>query len=184
MSRIGRKLISVPPGVRVSLEPGQITIAGPLGELTKPVPPGITVKAEDSTIEVTRASDSGPVKALHGLCRSVIANMVHGVTTGFRETILLEGVGYRAQVQGNQVHLSVGYSHPVVVPVAQGIRVEAETQSRLVVHGIDKEAVGQFAADLKAVRPMFRYFYKDGRVKGIRLARDVLRYKHQRKMGA
>jgi large subunit ribosomal protein L6 len=110
--------------------------------------------------------------------------MVKGVTEGFKETVVLEGVGYRAQVQGNQVTLTVGYSHPVILQPLEGVRVEAETPTRLVLSGMDKEAVGQSAANLKAVRPMFRYIYKDGRVKGIRLSRDVLRYKHQRKMGA
>jgi len=182
MSRIGKKPISLPAGVRVSLEPKMVAVAGPLGQLTKPVPVGIGVQVEDGTVLVTRDSDSNAAKALHGLARSIIANMVRGVTEGFKETVLLEGVGYRAQVQGNKVQLSVGYSKPVILQTPAGVRVEAETTGRLVVSGIDKETVGQFVANLKAVRPMSRYGYKDGRGKGIRLARETVRFK-QRKVG-
>jgi len=183
MSRIGRKAITIPAGVKVSVEPGQITVQGPLGQLTKAIAPAITVQVEDSSLTLSRTSESPSQRALHGLCRAVVANMVQGVTAGFRETILLEGVGYRAQVQGNKVTLSVGYSHPVVMEPPDGVKVEAETPSRLLITGIDKEAVGQFAANLKAVRPMSHYGYKDGKGKGIRLARETVRFK-QRKVGA
>lgn len=183
MSRIGRKPIPLPQGVRVTVDDSRVTITGPLGELTRSLPSGIRARVQDGQLVVERDGESRTLRALHGLSRSLLASMVEGVTNGFREVVILEGVGYRALMEGKRLQLSVGYAKPVKVEPREGIKVEVETASRLVIFGIDKQVVGQFAADLKAIRPMSDYGYKDGRGKGIRLAREQVRFKQRRTVG-
>lgn len=154
MSRIGRMPIKIPGGVQVKVEDGQVTVQGPRGTLTQTIPPGISVQVEDSTITITRASDDRRYRALHGLTRALIANMVTGVTEGFRKTLQIEGVGYRAEMQGDQLVLFLGYSHPIYRLPPPGVRFEVDPKARtIIVEGVDKQVVGQVAADLRALRP-------------------------------
>src|SRR5213595_425649 len=136
MSRIGRQPIPVPSGVNIAIDPGRVMVNGPLGELTQQVPPRIKVERQDDQLVVTRPTDRGDDRALHGLTRSLIANMVEGVTKGFEKRLELQGVGYRATLQGTALELNVGFSHSVVVEAPDGITFEAPTPTEIVVKGI------------------------------------------------
>jgi large subunit ribosomal protein L6 len=153
MSRIGKQPIELPAGVSVSLSPGRVMVNGPLGELTQQVPARMQVEQEDSTILVKRPTERGDDRALHGLTRSLIANMVEGVTSGFQKRLEIQGVGYRAAVRGTDLELNVGYSHSVVLKAPQGITFEVPTPTEVIVKGIDKQQVGQTAAEVRMVRP-------------------------------
>src|SRR6201987_4586393 len=153
MSRIGRKPIEIPAGVTVSVEPGRVAVAGPLGSLQQDVPTRMSVAQEDGTVVVTRPTERGDDRALHGLTRTLIANMVEGVTKGFEKRLELQGVGYRAAMQGTDLRLDVGYSHPVVIKAPQGISFDVPTQTEVVVKGVAKQQVGQIAAEIRKVRP-------------------------------
>jgi large subunit ribosomal protein L6 len=172
MSRIGRKPISVPDGVTVSLGPGRVTVNGPKGELATDVSTRMQVAESDGTLTVTRPSDRGPDRALHGLTRSLIANMVEGVTDGFEKRLEIQGVGYRAKLSGKALELSVGYSHPVTVSAPDGIEFEVPQPTQVIVRGIDKQLVGETAARIRRTRPPEPY-----KGKGIRYAGEQIRRK-------
>ena len=173
MSRIGRKPIELPAGVSVSISPGRVMVNGPLGELTQQVPVRMQVEQEDSTLVVTRPTERGEDRALHGLTRSLIANMVEGVTNGFQKRLEIQGVGYRATLRGVDLELNVGYSHPVVLKAPQGITFEVPTPTEVLVKGIDKQAVGQIAAEVRKVRPPEPYKGKGIRYEGEYVRRKV-----------
>jgi len=173
MSRIGKSPIELPGGVAVSISPGRVTVNGPLGELQQQVPARMKVEQADGTITVTRPTERGDDRALHGLTRSLIANMVEGVTKGFEKRLELQGVGYRAALQGVDLRLDVGYSHPVVMKAPQGITFEVPTQTEVVVKGVDKQQVGQVAAEVRKVRPPEPYKGKGIRYQGEYVRRKV-----------
>src|SRR5436309_11103219 len=151
MSRIGRKPIEVPAGVIVALDPGRVTVSGPKGELRQDVPQRMKVAEEDGTITVTRPTERGEDRALHGLTRTLIANMVEGVTNGFEKRLEIQGVGYRAALSGTNLELQVGYSHTVRITPREGISFEVPAPTQIVVRGIDKQIVGQTAAEIRKV---------------------------------
>jgi large subunit ribosomal protein L6 len=153
MSRIGRKPIPVPESVTVEVAPGQVAVKGPKGELTQTLAAEMKVEQEDGTVAVSRPTNRGEHRALHGLTRSLIANMVEGVTEGFEKRLEIQGVGYRAQLKGKSLELALGYSHPVSVEPPEGIEFEVPQQTEIVVRGIDKQLVGQVAADIRKRRP-------------------------------
>jgi len=173
MSRIGRQPIEVPAGVSVSISPGRVMVNGPLGELSQQVPVRMQVDHEESTITVKRPTERGEDRALHGLTRSLIANMVEGVTSGFQKRLEIQGVGYRASLRGVDLELNVGYSHPVVLKAPQGITFEVPTPTEVLVKGIDKQAVGQIAAEVRKVRPPEPYKGKGIRYEGEYVRRKV-----------
>jgi|SRR5215211_631972 len=173
MSRIGRKPIEIPAGVSVSLDPGRVMVNGPLGELTQQVPRRMKLDQADGDIVVTRPTERGDDRALHGLTRSLIANMVEGVTKGFEKRLEIQGVGYRAALRGQSLELAVGFSHPVVVEPRPGITFEVPTPTEVVVKGIDKQQVGQTAAEVRSVRPPEPYKGKGIRYQGEYVRRKV-----------
>jgi large subunit ribosomal protein L6 len=173
MSRIGRQPIDLPSGVNVSLSPGRVMVNGPLGELSQQVPSRMKIEQSDGTITVTRPTERGEDRALHGLTRSLIANMVEGVTKGFEKRLELQGVGYRAALQGADLRLDVGYSHPVVMKAPQGITFEVPVPTQVVVKGVDKQQVGQVAAEVRKVRPPEPYKGKGIRYEGEYVRRKV-----------
>jgi large subunit ribosomal protein L6 len=172
MSRIGKQPISVPDGVEVSVEREIVRVKGPKGELQERIARDIEVKQQDGQIVVTRPTDRGEHRALHGLTRSLIANMVHGVTQGFERRLEIQGVGYRARLQGNALELAVGYSHPVRLPAPEGIEFEVPRPTEVVVRGIDKQLVGETAAQVRKARPPEPY-----KGKGVRYADEHVRRK-------
>jgi large subunit ribosomal protein L6 len=173
MSRIGRKPIEIPAGVSVSLDPGRVMVNGPLGELTQRVSPRMKIEQTDGVLQITRPTDRGDDRALHGLTRSLVANMVDGVTKGFEKRLEIQGVGYRAALRGQALELQVGFSHPVVVEPPAGITFEVPTQTEVLVKGIDKQQVGQTAAEVRAVRPPEPYKGKGIRYQGEYVRRKV-----------
>lgn len=173
MSRIGRQPIPVPPNVTITIEEtNRVAVKGPRGELTRPFPPAIRFNREDGVITVTRPSDEGEHRALHGLSRTLLANMVTGVTSGFTKVLEVQGVGYRAQMQGSSLQLSLGFSHPVIVNPPEGIKFSVEGP-RITVEGIDKEQVGQVAANIRKLRPPEPYKGKGIRYLGERVRRKA-----------
>ena len=172
MSRIGRLPITVPSGVDVALDGRVITVKGPKGSLTRELPPRIAVAQEDGTIVVTRPTETKLDKSLHGLTRTLVNNMVVGVTDGYRKGLEIVGVGYRAQKTGDKLVLALGYSHPIEIDPPAGISFEVETPTRLAVVGIDKELVGQIAAKVRATRKPEPY-----KGKGVRYAGEKVRRK-------
>jgi large subunit ribosomal protein L6 len=173
MSRIGKSPIEIPGGVAVSISPGRVTVNGPLGELQQQVPVRMKIQQADGTITVTRPTERGDDRALHGLTRSLIANMVEGVTKGFEKRLELQGVGYRAALQGADLRLDVGFSHPVVMKAPQGITFEVPVPTEIVVKGVDKQQVGQVAAEVRQVRPPEPYKGKGIRHQGEYVRRKV-----------
>ena len=173
MSRIGKQPIELPAGVSVSIAPGRVMVNGPLGELTQQVPVRMQVDQEDSTITVKRPTERGDDRALHGLTRTLIANMVEGVTSGFSKRLEIQGVGYRAAVQGKNLNLQLGFSHDVVYPIPAGIAITAEKPTMLTVTGIDKQLVGQVAADIRKRRPPEPYKGKGIRYRDEHVMRKV-----------
>jgi large subunit ribosomal protein L6 len=172
MSRIGRSPIPIPQGVDVTVSGVHVTVKGPKATLERDIHPDIRVAIEDGVVNVTRPSDERQHRALHGLTRSLINNMVHGVTEGFSKVLEIQGVGYRAAAKGKNIELSVGYSHPVPVEAPDGITFTVETPTRVVVAGADKQLVGQVAADIRAWRPPDPY-----KGKGIRYEGEYVRRK-------
>jgi large subunit ribosomal protein L6 len=173
MSRIGRAPITVPAGVEFSNADGLVTVKGPKGELTQRVPREMIVTLADGTITVARPTDSATHRSLHGLTRTLIANMVHGVTEGFEKRLEIQGVGYRAGMKGNDLELLVGFSHPAVVAPPTGIEFETPQPQVVLVRGIDKQAVGEVAAQIRALRPPEPYKGKGIRYAGEYVARKV-----------
>ena len=153
MSRIGRKPIPVPAGVTVSIEPELVRVNGPKGELTERIHRDIAVEREGEELLVKRPTDRGEHRALHGLTRSLIANMVEGVTTGFSKTLEIQGVGYRAALKGRDLEMALGYSHPVPIKAPEGITFEVPVPTQIIVRGASKQAVGEIAARIRKVRP-------------------------------
>ena len=152
MSRIGNAIINLPAGVTVEAKDKVITVKGPKGTLTQAYDPVITLIVENNTVKLTRANDQGPTKAKHGLYRALTANMVKGVTEGFKKTLIVHGVGWKVAKQGKKLVMNVGFSHPVELEEVDGITIECPSQTEIVVSGIDKEKVGQFAAVVRGVR--------------------------------
>ena len=173
MSRIGQAPILVPSDVEVHIDMGSITVRGPRGELSRALPEKIEIAKEDDELRVTRTTDQREVKALHGLIRSLVANMVQGVTQGYEKALEIQGVGYRAAKKGNDLEVQVGYSHSVSKPAPDGIEFEVPTPTRIVVKGIDKELVGQTAAEIRAIRKPEPYKGKGIRYEGEHVRRKA-----------
>jgi large subunit ribosomal protein L6 len=173
MSRIGRKPIPVPTGVTVTVEREVVRVAGPRGDLSERKSRDIDVRQEGDTLVVTRPTDRGEHRALHGLTRSLVANMVEGVTSGFSKTLEIQGVGYRAQLKGSDLELALGYSHPVSIKAPQGIEFEVPIPTRVVVKGNSKQQVGELAAVIRKQRPPEPYKGKGIRYEGEYVARKV-----------
>jgi large subunit ribosomal protein L6 len=173
VSRIGKRPIEVPAGVSVSIDPGRVMVNGPLGELKQAVPPRMKIEQRDGEIVVARPTERGEDRALHGLTRSLIANMVEGVTKGFEKRLEIQGVGYRATLRGTSLELSVGFSHTVVKEAPQGITFEVPTPTQIVVKGVDKQQVGQVAAEIRKIRPPEPYKGKGIRYEGEYVRRKV-----------
>ncbi|MEO7118470.1 MAG: 50S ribosomal protein L6 [Candidatus Limnocylindrales bacterium] len=172
MSRIGRMPITVPANVDVTLDGDRITVKGPRGELSRELASEMTVVHEDSTLRVERPNDAKRARSLHGLTRTLVSNMVVGVTDGYRKGLEITGVGYRAQLVGRKLQLNLGYSHPIEIDPPEGIAFEVETPTRLAVTGIDKELVGHIAAKVRATRKPEPY-----KGKGVRYTGEVIRRK-------
>ncbi|NEQ33434.1 MAG: 50S ribosomal protein L6 [Leptolyngbya sp. SIO4C5] len=172
MSRIGKRPISLPNKVTVAIDGQHVAVKGPKGELDRTLPTGVSVMQEGDTIVVNRNNDSRLCRQRHGLCRTLVANMVEGVSQGFQKRLEIQGVGYRAQVQGRTLTLSLGYSHPVQFEPPEGIQFAVEGNTNVTVSGIDKEIVGNMAAKIRAARPPEPY-----KGKGVRYAGEVIRRK-------
>jgi large subunit ribosomal protein L6 len=173
MSRIGRKPVSIPAGVTVDVGPGRVSVNGPKGELSQVVSPEMNVSIDEDALTVARPTDRAPHRALHGLTRSLIANMVEGVTDGFSKQLEIQGVGYRARLQGKALELSVGYSHTVSMPAPEGIEFEVPQPTQIIIRGIDKQLVGETAAQIRRVRPPEPYKGKGIRYVGEHVRRKV-----------
>jgi large subunit ribosomal protein L6 len=173
MSRIGRKPVAVPDAVTVEIAPGNIAVKGPKGELRQTLSSDMTVEQADGTVTVARPTDRGEHRALHGLTRSLIANMVEGVTEGFEKRLEIQGVGYRAALKGKNLELALGYSHPVAIDAPEGIDFEVPQPTEIIVRGIDKQLVGQVAADIRKRRPPEPYKGKGIRYKDEQVLRKV-----------
>ena len=173
MSRIGRKPIPVPSGVEVQIEPELVTVKGPKGELSERIPRDITVVQEGEELLVTRPTDRGEHRSLHGLTRSLVANMVEGVTDGFEKTREIQGVGYRAALKGSDLTLALGYSHPVEIPAPDGISFDVPQPTSVIVKGISKQLVGETAAKIRKSRPPEPYKGKGIRYEGEHVIRKV-----------
>ncbi len=172
MSRVGKQPIAVPAGVDVQLTRNLIKVKGPKGELEWEFHPELTVSAGDGQIKVLRPNDQKVYRALHGLTRSLISNMVTGVTSGFKKDLEIVGVGYRANVEGSKLVLQLGFSHPVHFPIPAGISIEVEKQTKVSISGIDKQQVGQVAANIRSVRPPEPY-----KGKGVKYADEIIKRK-------
>ena len=172
MSRIGKKPIEIPAGVTVTLNENTVTVKGPKGEMQNSFNPDMTISIEENVVNVTRPSDGKEHRSLHGTTRSLIANMVEGVSKGFEKTLELVGVGYRAQLQGKKLVLNVGFSHPVEFTPEEGIEVEVPANTKIIVKGYNKEKVGALASNIRAVRPPEPY-----KGKGIRYEGEIVRRK-------
>jgi large subunit ribosomal protein L6 len=173
MSRIGKQPIELPSGVNVAISPGRVQVNGPLGELSQNVPARMQIDQDDGTLVVKRPTERGDDRALHGLTRSLVANMVEGVTKGFEKRLELQGVGYRVALRGTDLELNVGFSHPVVIKPPQGISFEVPDATSVLVKGIDKQQVGEIAAQVRKVRPPEPYKGKGIRYEGEYVRRKV-----------
>lgn len=172
MSRIGNKAIAVPSGVELKLADGTLSVKGPKGELSEAMPSEIDVKIENDKISFDRVGDKTDTRALHGLARALVNNMVMGVTTGFSKELDIQGVGYRAESKGKVLNLLLGFSHPVNMEVPEGLKVSVENNTRVKIEGIDKQQVGQFAANVRSLRPPEPY-----KGKGVRYVDEYVRRK-------
>jgi large subunit ribosomal protein L6 len=172
MSRVGKAPIALPKGVEIRIDGSRVTVKGPKGELTRDINPEMTLEQNEGQLMVTRPTDQQRHRAQHGLTRALVDNMVRGVSEGFAKNLEMQGVGYRAQMQGKDLQLAIGFSHPVLVPPPPGIEFEVEQNTRIIVRGIDKELVGQVAADVRKIRPPEPY-----KGKGIRYVGEYVRRK-------
>lgn len=179
MSRIGRKPIPLPEGVKVVVEGQEVRVEGPKGKLSQSVPSVLTVEVKDGQLQVGRTSDQRSAKALHGLARSLLANIVQGVSQGFERKLEIVGIGYRAQLQGKSLQLALGYSHPVLFPLPEGIQAEVDRQVLITLRGADKGLLGQTAARLRSLRKPDPY-----KGKGVKYVEEVIRRKVGKKAGA
>jgi large subunit ribosomal protein L6 len=173
MSRIGNRPIELPSSVNVALSPGRVQVNGPLGELTQQVPARMKIEQRDGELVVSRPTERGEDRALHGLTRTLVANMVEGVTKGFEKRLEVQGVGYRAALRGTSLELNVGFSHSVVIEPRPGISFEVPAPTQILVKGVDKQQVGQTAAEVRAVRPPEPYKGKGIRYEGEYVRRKV-----------
>jgi large subunit ribosomal protein L6 len=173
MSRIGKKPIQIPEGVEIEVQPDAVKVKGPKGELSQDVDRDMKVAIDDGTLTVDRPTDRGEHRALHGLTRSLIANMVEGVTDGFERRLEIQGVGYRAQLKGKALEMSLGFSHPVTIQAPEGIEFEVPVPTEVVVRGIDKQLVGETAARIRKSRPPEPYKGKGVRYAGEHVSRKV-----------
>ena len=172
MSRIGKKPVSIPKGTKASVDGDTLTIEGPKGKLRQALLPEIAIKIEQNEISFTRSGESGPERARHGLMRALVANAIEGVSQGFSKQLEVIGVGYRAEVKGREVHFALGYSHPVIFPIPEGVNVEVDKQNRITVSGCDRQQIGQVAAEIRSLRKPDPY-----KGKGIKYATEVIRRK-------
>jgi len=172
MSRIGKKVIAVPKGVKISVQQGAVEVQGPKGKLLQALPPGIGFELTGDQLQAKTLREDPELGKFHGLARSLVANAVKGVTDGFRKDLDIVGVGYRAEVKGKQVHFALGYSHPVVFDIPSGIDVAVDKQTHVTVTGIDRQLVGQVAADIRQLRKPDPY-----KQKGVRYTGEVLKKK-------
>ena len=179
MSRIGKKPVPIPQGVKVQVAEGRVSAEGPKGKLAQSVPGGLTAKVEGNHIVISRAGDDRKARALHGLARALVANMVNGVKEGFEKKLEIVGIGYRAQLQGRAIQLALGYSHPVIFPLPEGVTAEIEKQTAITLRAADKALLGQTAARIRMLRKPDPY-----KGKGIRYADEVIRRKVGKKAGA
>ena len=179
MSRIGKLPIPIPQGVKIQVDGATVRAEGPKGKLAQPVPSGLTTRVADGTIVIERTSDERQVRALHGLARALVANMVHGVKDGFERKLDIVGIGYRAQMQGKNIQLALGYSHPIIFPLPDGVTAEIDKQIAITLRGADKAVLGQTAAKLRALRKPDPY-----KGKGIKYSGEVIRRKVGKKAGA
>jgi large subunit ribosomal protein L6 len=179
MSLIGKQPIRIPAGVKVQIDGMTIRAEGPKGKLAQPVPTGLTSRVADGTLVIERGSDDRRARALHGLARALVANMVNGVHAGFERKLEIVGIGYRAQMQGKSIQLALGYSHPIVFPLPDGVTAEIERQTAITLRGPDKAVLGETAAKLRALRKPDPY-----KGKGVRYAGEVVRRKVGKKAGA
>jgi len=179
MSRIGKQPIPIPQGVKIQVDGLTVRAEGPKGKLMQPVPTGLTPRVADGTIVIERAGDDRRVRALHCLARALVANMVTGVKDGFERKLDIVGIGYRAQMQGKTIQLALGYSHPIIFPLPDGVTAEIDKQTAITLRGADKAVLGQTAAKLRALRKPDPY-----KGKGIKYANEVIRRKVGKKAGA
>jgi large subunit ribosomal protein L6 len=179
MSRIGRQPIPIPPGVKIAVDGATVRAEGPKGKLAQPVPAGLTTRVTGAMIVIERGSDERHVRALHGMARALVANMVTGVKDGFERKLEIVGIGYRAQMQGKTIQLALGYSHPVIFPLPDGITAEIDKQTAITLRGADKALLGQTAAKLRALRKPDPY-----KGKGIKYLGEFIRRKVGKKAGA
>lgn len=179
MSRIGKLPISIPDGVKVSLEDGTIRVGGAKGELRVEVPSGIQVRMEGSQLRVDREAEERKSKALHGLTRRLIANMIEGVSRGFSRVLEINGVGYRAEIKGTELHLTLGYSHPLLFSLPPGVTATVERQTVITLRGIDKQLLGKTAAMIRGLRPPEPY-----KGKGVKYREEVIRRKAGKAVGS
>jgi len=173
MSRIGRRAITIPAGVSVEQADGEIRVRGPKGALARRLPPAVTMQTADGELQFARTEERKAVRAFHGLARAMVANMVRGVTQGFARELQIEGVGYRAEASGKKLTLALGFSHPVVLDVPEGLSVSVEGTNKIKIEGIDRDRVGQFAAELRNLRPPEPYKGKGVRYSDERIRRKV-----------
>ena len=176
MSRIAKYPVSVPDKVQVTVDATRVVVKGPLGSLEEPVARGVVVKLENNQVTFAAADESKQANALSGTMRNIVANMVHGVKQGFERKLQLVGVGYRAQAQGNKLNLTLGFSHPIVYSLPEGVKAETPTQTEIVIKGADKQRVGQVAAEIRAYKPPEPY-----KGKGVRYAGEVAVLKETKK---
>ena len=179
MSRIGKLPIPIPQGVKIQVDGATVRAEGPKGKLAQAVPTGLTTRVADGTIFIERAGDDRQVRALHGLARALVANMVTGVKDSFERKLDIVGIGYRAQMQGRNIQLALGYSHPIIFPLPDGVTAEIDKQIAITLRGADKAVLGQTAAKLRALRKPDPY-----KGKGIKYANEVIRRKVGKKAGA
>ena len=179
MSRIGKLPINIPSGVTVAVDSSGVRLEGPKGKLASPIPSGVAVKVDGDVLRVERASDDRRVRSLHGLTRKLIANMTHGVSQGFNRILDINGVGYRAEVKGQEIHMTLGYSHPVVFPLPTGVSASVERQVIITLTGADRQLVGETAAKIRSLRPPEPY-----KGKGIKYREEVIHRKAGKAVGS
>lgn len=178
MSRIGQMPITIPNGVKVALEPSEIRLEGPKGKLKTPIPAGVKVKVEGNVVRVEREIDERKVRALHGLTRKLIANMAQGVSQGFSRVLEINGIGYRAEVKGQELHIMLGFSHPVRFPLPQGVTASIDRQTVITLTGADRQLLGEVAAKIRGLRPPEPY-----KGKGVKYREEVIRRKAGKAVG-
>jgi len=179
MSRIGKQPVAIPQGVKIQVENGLVRAEGPKGKLSQPIPSGLSVKVENNAVVLTREADDRQARALHSTARALVANMVNGVKAGFERKLDIVGIGYRAQMQGKAIQLALGYSHPVIFPLPDGVTAEIDKQVSITLRCADKAVLGQTAAKLRALRKPDPY-----KGKGVKYADEVIRRKVGKKAGA